>query len=70
MSDETNGWGEWRRHVLLQLESYDGRLKAIETNISKFNTEIAILKFKSSIWGASAGVVGASAVALVKALLN
>jgi hypothetical protein len=55
---EHDGWGEWRRHVLIEMEEHSKSLKEIRTAMSQMKTDVALLKYKSSVWGASgAGIV-------------
>lgn len=68
MATDTNGWAEWGRHVLAELE----RLDACYHNIQKQNetllTEIAVLKIKSGFWGIIGGAIP-SLVTIAIALL-
>lgn len=63
---ESNGWGEWRRHVLLEMESQRECIEKLTSGIADMKTEIALLKYKSSIWGA----VGAGIVVLIYILVE
>ena len=51
-----DGWEQWSKHVLLQLESIDDTLGAVQKEIVQMKIEIAMLKIKSSLWGALAGL--------------
>ena len=51
-----NGWAEWGKHVLKQLEIHHEQLDGIDDKITKLQVEIAMLKVKSGIWG----LIGAS----------
>ena len=55
--DAGNGWGEWGKHVLKEIERLDDcdteRHKAIQNN----QVEIAMLKVKSGVWGFLAGLI-------------
>lgn len=58
MTDEgTNGWGEWRRHVLIQMEEHTTALKECNVRLNKVDQDIVMLKVKSSLWGAVAGAI-------------
>jgi hypothetical protein len=59
-----DSWSEWRRHVLLEAESQRKTLERIETQMSDLKTDIALLKYKSSLFGA----LGAGVVVLIYAL--
>lgn len=55
---ERDSWGEWRRHVLLELEALRESSEGVNKSLSDMKTDIALLKYKSSFWGAvGAGVV-------------
>jgi len=50
MPDE-NGWNEWSKHVLYQLQAHDKKLDQINNRLSKIEGEIKLLKYKSTLWG-------------------
>jgi len=54
-----NGWNEWSRHVLAELERLNERIEQISQKQGELLVEIARLQIKSGIWGglAAAGVV-------------
>jgi len=55
MSD--NGWNEWSRHVLSELERLNGCYDKIDGQLRKIHVEIAMLKVKSGMWGAIGGFI-------------
>ena len=57
MPPETNGWNEWSNFVLKSLEDQNNGIKGIAKDISDIKTEIALLEFKSGVWGAIAGMI-------------
>lgn len=71
MTDERrdlNGWPEYRLMVLSELERLNRQFDVhntsmmtisdrIHTQLSEIQREIAILKVKSGVWGASAGAI-------------
>jgi hypothetical protein len=72
MDPETtsNGWNEWSKHVLLELNRLNGlysqltdaiqeRNDAMNKEIQDIRVELATLKVRASIWGALAGLVPA-----------
>ncbi|MCP9495903.1 MAG: hypothetical protein MSG64_15750 [Pyrinomonadaceae bacterium MAG19_C2-C3] len=65
-SNDAEGWGSWRRHVLMQMDEQGKDLKALAKDISNINTQIELLKFKSSLWGAA----GAGLVVLIFVLVE
>ena len=74
--DMANGWSEWSRHVLAELERLSSACETHNSALSKtreellgrvgkIHTEIAMLKVKSGAWGA----IGAGAVLLLGLVL-
>lgn len=63
---DTNGWNEWGKHVLAELERQNGLIEALRRSTARIETEIALLKLKAGFWGALAGAVPAvMAIAIV-----
>mgnify|MGYP003626413235 FL=1 len=75
MDSETtsNGWNEWSKHVLLELnrlntlysqltDALQERNDAINKEIQDMRVELATLKVRASMWGALAGLVPAMIV--------
>jgi len=52
-----NGWNEWSRHVLAELERLNGCYEDINKTVNKIHIEIAMLKVKSGMWGAIGGCI-------------
>ena len=70
-ADNSNGWGEWKRRVLFQLEEQakefsvlNKNLKELEIKLTKMDVQLQI---KSGIWGALAGVIPILIYLLMKA---
>ena len=64
-----NGWHEWSRHVLSELERHNGLLESIREGQSKIQIDIAMLKVKAITWGSLGGsipVVVAIAIWLIE----
>lgn len=53
----TNGWNEWSRHVLAELERLNGCYDGVSKQLSDIKVEIAMLKVKSGMWGAIGGCI-------------
>jgi hypothetical protein len=82
MSSNDNGWNEWEKKVLSDLQRLtDGQEKTndklddfITDDFSKFRaevrTEIALLKMKAGVWGAAAGVIPTVAAILLAIVLG
>ena len=60
-----NGWREYQRLVLAQLEEHGDGIARVDANIQSLRSndladikiEIAMLRVKASIWGAGSGLV-------------
>lgn len=59
MSLELNGWPEWGRYVLKELERLNSCQERIERDVAAIKGEIAAQKVRSSLWGGAAGLVPA-----------
>ena len=57
-TENTNGWPEWKNHVLMSLER-------IEKNQNKLTEEVTSLKAKAAVWGAVGGTVLTSIVNII-----
>ena len=64
-----NGWGEWGKHVLKELERLNECYERLHTDVAGIKTDIATLKVKSGMWGAIAGMVPA-AIYIIYSLLK
>ena len=51
------GWGSYERLVLAKLEELSEDIKEIQKNQARQNVEIAMLRVKSGLWGATAGLI-------------
>lgn len=56
-SPESNGWNEWSRHVLAELERLNDCYTQLNTSVGNIHIEIAMLKVKSGMWGAIGGMI-------------
>lgn len=61
-----NGWQEWSNHVLAELRRQNEWLASIQRTMNDINVEIAVLKVKAGVWGATGGLL----VALTALLLG
>jgi len=52
-----NNWSEYQKLVLAELERHGSLISDIDGKISDIRVEIAMLKVKSGVWGAAAGLV-------------
>lgn len=58
----TNGWDEWGRHVLKELERLNECFEKQQKQIQSMAADIAVLKIKSGVWGFMAGGIPAVGV--------
>ena len=56
-SDNGNGWAEWKKLVLFQLERNTSEHRVLDRRVSEIQTDIAQLKTKAGVWGALAGAI-------------
>lgn len=52
-----NGWNEWSKHVLAELERLNNCYEELNKSVNKVHVEIAMLQVKSGIWGAIGGCI-------------
>ena len=61
---QDNGWGEWGKHVLLELQRLNTCMYQQNEHITGMREAMATLKVQAGIWGAVAGAIPAT-VALI-----
>jgi hypothetical protein len=64
----SNGWNEWSRHVLAELERLNNCIICLEKDTRQMYEEIAMLKVKSGLWGLIGGLLPTVALLLHKLL--
>ena len=52
-----NGWNEWSRHVLSELERLNKWNENIANKQNEILVQIAMLKVKSGVWGLIGGAI-------------
>lgn len=69
MAGETdnNGWSEWRKHVLLEIERINENLEKMSERHVELCLEVAKLKAYTAVWGAVGGAVITLVVAIIVA---
>lgn len=66
---ENNGeWTNYQRLVLSELERHDEHLQQIAKHLTDVKLEIAMLKVKSGVWGALAGLIPVIVLVVVEIL--
>jgi len=61
----TNGWNEWSRHVLKELERLDANDKEILAELKRLAIDVATLKVKYGLIGGFIGMIP-GVIALIK----
>jgi len=51
-----NGWHEYQRHVLAELQRLDSTLQAVQSDVTEIRLHVAVLRSKAVTWGAVGGV--------------
>jgi len=67
---EPNGWNEWGKHVLAELERLNSQCKELLSLILDIKTEVIVLKTKAGFIGAIAGAVCGAGIAFLFKLLS
>lgn len=65
-----NGWREYQRLVLSQLEAHTEELKELGIQLTRIEVKIAVLETKAAVWGGSAGLAAGLAVGVIWKLLT
>lgn len=54
-----NGFGEWKNYIRLSIDELKETVKTMHNELTDIKVEIAMLKVKSGVWGALAGLIPA-----------
>ena len=57
LPNENNGWNEWSKYVLKELERLNTCYERLDEKLDKVNNDIITLKLKAGVWGALAGAI-------------
>lgn len=57
MEESRNGWEEWGKYVLKELERQNDCNAFLTEAVNSIKVDLAMLKLKSGIWGFLAGTV-------------
>jgi hypothetical protein len=52
-----NGWNEWSRHVLAELERLNACSRDMNEKLTKIQVDIGMLKVKAGMWGVIGGCI-------------
>ena len=77
----TNGWANWSRHVLAELQRIDRAIEKMDESvhsqklemmrsIERIRSDIVLLKFQASLWGSAAGIITGAVTAFLVSKLN
>jgi len=67
---EPDGWDEWGRHVLKELERLNDCYESVRKEMTRFGMEVATLKVKAGLWGAAGAAIPVIAFLLIEELRN
>lgn len=56
-TEKQNGWNEWSRHVLAELERHNSLLESYNEKLNAITAELVALKIRAGLWGGLAGLV-------------
>ena len=52
-----NGWNEWGKHVLLELERNESAHKEMMSELKTISESLVAIKIKAGLWGALAAAI-------------
>ena len=55
MATQSNGWNEWKNHVLIELEKAHNERKILVEKLQKLQNSVTALQVKMAVVGAVAG---------------
>ena len=67
---DKNGWSEWGKYVLKELERLNDCYEEQQKIMQQIQVEIAMLKVKSSVWGGIAGLIPSSGLLIYYIIKN
>ena len=63
--EKNNGWHEWSRYVLKELERLNVNQEEMNEKITNILIEIGMLKVKAGVWGLVGGAIPVIGVGLI-----
>ena len=66
----TNGWSEYKKLVLKQLEMLDAKTDRIEAKLDKISTKVTVIETKAYMWSAIIALVAGSLISVGIALIT
>lgn len=58
---DSDGWDEWRRYILKELERLNDNYSKLSDVSVNMRSEIAALKVRAGVWGAIGGAIPVAA---------
>lgn len=68
-STQTNGWDEYKRLVIHELERTNRRLDMVDKRLSKIERNITILQTKAATWAACVAIIISGGISLLTKVL-
>lgn len=68
--NDSNGWSQWSKHVIITLQNFDEKLEKIDDKLKQIEIDIAMLKFKSGFWGSIGAAVSIAAYYFINKFTN
>jgi hypothetical protein len=62
--NESNGWSAYEKLVMSKLETLEERVDGIDDKLTLVRIDVAGLKIRAGIWGATAGMIPAFVTSL------
>lgn len=69
-NDHDNGWDEWSRHVLLELERLNTNYEKLADEVKDVQIQLATIREKATLFGACSGAIVLGIGMLVQFLKN
>lgn len=66
---DMNGWGEWGRHILLELEGNKTEHKQITEKLDKLIVKLAIVETKMAVRASVTGMVSGGVMSVIVAMI-
>ena len=64
-NQRANGWNEWSRYVLKELESLNDKYERLDAKLDETKLEVVQLQTKAGAWGAILGALGGGLISLI-----
>lgn len=62
---EPNGWNEWSKFVLKELERLNLSVDQLKVRVEVLHADVMLLQLKAGLWGAAAGALPVIAMVLL-----